>query len=292
MIKVKLNRIPTGISSLDTIIHGGFPSGSMVLLVGDVGAGNTEFAYTSAIMLSSLKNEGTKYNAAKKHLESFMTERDVLKIPGKICYISFVHSKKEILMELERSFPPEFSETLSNNLFFKDFSSIYFKTSISPALNVEGNTDINILKSVGGVKGLLKELVYILDSNAPHNLVIIDSLTNLIRICNRSMDWQDLISFLEDLQQRSKKWDGLVYLPLGKNIFGIMKEEEVMDVADGVLMFEWVQEGFSRQQTMYIKKFRGLMPHLTKDNIMRFDTKVTNTDGFVVVNVKRISGRK
>lgn len=41
-----------------------------------------------------------------------------------------------------------------------------------------------------------------------------------------------------------------------------------------------------------MKKFRGLMPYVAKDNIVRFDTMVTDTDGFMVINVKRISGRK
>lgn len=292
MIKIKLSRIPTGISSLDSIIKGGFPSGSLVLLIGDVGAGNREFAYTSAVMLSLLKSDPAMYNAMKQQLGTLLMEKEELKLTSGICYISFIHSKDEILMELERSFPPGYANALSNNMFFKDFSSMYFKTSISPALCVEDTTSINILKSVGGVRGLLNELVSVLEANAPNNLVIIDSLTNLIRICNKSMNWQELISFLEDLQQRAKKWDGLVYLLLGRGIFESMKEEEVMDVADGVLIFEWIRETFSIQQTMYMKKFTGLMPHLTKDNIVRFDSMVTNTDGFVVINVKRISGRK
>ena len=292
MIKIKLNRIPTGISSLDTIIKGGFPSGSLVLLIGDVGAGNREFAYTSAVMLSQLKNDAARYNAMKGQLDHLLVEKEELKLTSGVCYISFIHSKEQILMELERSFPPGYATALSDNMFFEDFSSVYFKTSISPALSIEDNPSMNVLKCVGGVRGLLRELVSILDSHAPDSLVIIDSLTNLIRICNQSMNWNDLVSFLEDLQQRSKRWDGLVYLLLGKGIFESTIEEEVMDVADGVLIFEWVKETFSMQQTMSIKKFTGLMPHLTKDNIARFDDMVTNTDGFVVINVKHISGRK
>jgi len=63
-------------------------------------------------------------------------------------------------------------------------------------------------------------------------------------------------------------------------------------VVDGVMVFEWFEEGFSRQQAMYMKKFRGVMPHIARDFIIRFNTMVTNTDGFVVTNVKRIFGRK
>jgi hypothetical protein len=41
-----------------------------------------------------------------------------------------------------------------------------------------------------------------------------------------------------------------------------------------------------------MKKFRGVMPHIARDYIIRFNTMVTNSDGFVVTNVKRIFGRK
>ncbi|HIH27133.1 MAG TPA: hypothetical protein HA256_03965, partial [Methanoregulaceae archaeon] len=51
-------RMPTGIPSLDPVLDGGIPPGSVVLLLGDVGAGNTEFVYSSLISLVALKKRG------------------------------------------------------------------------------------------------------------------------------------------------------------------------------------------------------------------------------------------
>ena len=42
-------RMPTGISSLDPILEGGVPPGSVILLLGDLGAGNSEFVYSSVV---------------------------------------------------------------------------------------------------------------------------------------------------------------------------------------------------------------------------------------------------
>ena len=50
-------RIPTGVSDFDTMIQGGFPAGSVILLIGDVGAGQREFAYTSASKLAIVKDD-------------------------------------------------------------------------------------------------------------------------------------------------------------------------------------------------------------------------------------------
>ncbi len=288
MISINLTRLPTGIPTFDSIIKGGFPSGSLVLLTGDVGAGNIEFAYTSAAMLSMLKGSPDKYRQVKEQLGVLMTTKDEeLKLPEKICYISFTRSKEDILKELNHSFSPELVSVLSENMIFEDLS----QSSVFPGKDI-GWMSMNSFRSVDEERELLNKLTTILDTCATNNLVIIDSLTSLFHACNRHMTWNDRISFLEEVQRKSKKWDGLVFLLLGKGIFESMKEEDMMDVADGDLVFEWFEEGFARQQAMYMKKFRGVMPHIARDFIIRFDTMVTNTEGFVVTNVKRIFGRK
>ncbi len=286
--KWKLNKIPTGILSFDPMIRGGVPSGSLVLLVGEVGAGNTEFAYSSASNLFLLKNDQTVYNSAKAQLEIYLTKEENLKIPDSVCYISFTHSKEDILRELEYAFPTEFARAWNSTGFiFKDFSAF---SSVSPTWDIEGEW-----QSIKGMKGegklyLMRELISALEFHAPNSLVIIDSLNKLIRASG--LDWNDFISLLEDIQKKSKKWDGMVYLLLGRGMVEKAKEEEMMDIVDGVLAFGWTEEGFTRQQTMHMKKFRGLLPIIAKENIVRFDTSITNIDGFVVTNVKRISGRR
>lgn len=288
MINITLNRIPTAIPTLDTIIRGGFPSGSLVLLIGEVGAGSTEFAYTCAVMHSMIKKNPDKLKSLKDQLNILLQKDESLKFPGKICYISLMHSKEDVMAELGHTFPPEFASALSENMFFRDLSP----NSLFPPGNKEDWGSINALRSVDEEREIMNQLVSTLDANAPGNLVIIDSLTSLFHSCNRHMTWNDRISFLEELQRKSKKWDGLVFLLIGKGIFESMKEEEMMDVADGALVFEWFEEGFARQQAMYMKKFRGVMPHIARDFITRFDTMVTNSEGYVVTNVKRIFGRK
>lgn len=288
MITITLNRTPTGISTLDSIIKGGFPSGSLVLLIGDVGAGNTEFAYTCAVMHSMMKKNPENLKSVNDQLNMLLQKDESLKFPERICYISFTHTKEDIMDELGHTFPPEFASVLSENMIFSDLS----QNSLFPTSNKEDWVSLKALRSVDEEREIINELVSTLDASAPNSLVIVDSLTSLFHSCNRFMSWNDSISFLEELQRKSKKWDGLVYLLLGRGIFESMKEEEMMDVVDGVLVFEWFEEGFSRQQAMYMKKFRGVMPHIARDFIIRFNTMVTNTDGFVVTNVKRIFGRK
>ena len=287
MIYISFTRIPTGIPTLDTIIKGGFPSGSLVLLTGEVGAGNTEFAYTSAAMLSILKSNPERFRMLKEQLSILIMKDEEMRLPEKICYISFSHSKEDILTEFKHAFSPELISELSEKMIFTDMSP----ASVFPC-NGDEWLCIKTLRSLDEESQFLKKLISILDTCAPNSVVIIDSLNSLIHSCNRLMTWCDTISFIEELQRKSKKWDGLVYLMLGRGILDNNKEEEIMNITDGVLVFEWFIEGFSRQQAMYMTKFRGIMPHIARDNIVRFDTTVTNNEGFVVTNVKRIFGKK
>lgn len=50
-----IQRIPTGVADFDSIIGGGMPVGSVVLLLGDVGGGGLEFALTSAAKIGIVK---------------------------------------------------------------------------------------------------------------------------------------------------------------------------------------------------------------------------------------------
>ncbi|MCG2759044.1 MAG: hypothetical protein L6263_11510, partial [Desulfobacteraceae bacterium] len=88
MIKITLNRTPTAIPTLDTIIRGGFPSGSLVLLIGEAGAGSTEFAYTSAALHSMLKKNPDIKRSATDQLKILLQKDENLKFPETICYIS------------------------------------------------------------------------------------------------------------------------------------------------------------------------------------------------------------
>jgi predicted ATP-dependent serine protease len=43
----RVRKVPTGIADLDSIVDGGLPSGSTILLCGDIGAGMQEYVYTA-----------------------------------------------------------------------------------------------------------------------------------------------------------------------------------------------------------------------------------------------------
>ncbi|MEM2925432.1 MAG: ATPase domain-containing protein [Methanocellales archaeon] len=280
-MEVQFKKIPSGITSLDSVIGGGFPIGSLALLLGESGAGHIEFAYTSAIKLSIQNANSTLF-----------AQNNVV-IPKKILYISLTRSKSDVLSELAISFAPSYYEAVRKNIQFKDLSKIYFKKSSVPySWFSYTNASIEDLKRVNHERNLLEALVCCLNEDALDSLVIIDSITALARSCAESPYWKDLISFLRGLQKISKHWNGLIYALMNSKIFDTQFQEEIIDCVDGALIFEWEESGaYQRQRTMYIKKFRGLMPHLEQHNIVKFETKITPDLGFEVSNIRQLFGR-
>lgn len=278
--------MPTGIISLDSVLKGGFPAGSFVMLLGEIGAGNAEFAYTSVLSLLELHQN-----------ENFSGAFGNSVLPEKICYISLTRSWEDVHDEIGRGFPEDLYE-ISSKIDFKDFSEEYFsRTSVptewvttGPALTFD-----SLREKVSG-KGLISEMVTYLDENAPKSVVIIDSVTALAEYCanpEHSADWSDIISFFRGLQKISKEWGGMVYALLTAGILNNSLQEQVMDCADGVLIFEWDDFGAAkRQRVMHVKKFRGLLPQLERANLVKFETSVTTDHGFAISKVKQVGWQR
>ncbi|QLH74346.1 MAG: recombinase RecA [Methanomassiliicoccales archaeon] len=274
-------RIPTGVADFDSIIKGGMPPGSVVLLLGDLGAGQNEYVITSAAKLSIVKESP---ESATFYLGSMLREK---LMPDKICYVTFSRSKEDILQEIKMSFNSDFYESFAKNVIFKDFSNSYFRQTLVPrGWTGEG---ASALFSNNGEENLLEGLVTYLDENAKGNMVIIDSLTDLL--LSTKIEVQDLIAVLKGMQRISKKWGGVIYLLMTKDVVDEKKQRMIMDSVDGALVFEWSKVGTSsrRQRYIHVEKFMSILPHLDKERVARFATTVTAQSGLVVIDTERIA---
>src|SRR5512137_1103349 len=119
-------RVPTGVADFDSIIQGGMPLGSVVLLLGDVGGGGLEFALTSAAKIGIVK----EFPDTRSFMLGDAGKAGML--PDKMCYVTFSKSKDDILRDVKMSFNRDFYESLKTGLLFKDFSKDYFMHTLVP----------------------------------------------------------------------------------------------------------------------------------------------------------------
>jgi KaiC/GvpD/RAD55 family RecA-like ATPase len=273
-----LRKVPTGIADLDSIVDGGFPEGSLVLLLGDIGAGTQEYVYTAASKIAIVR----QHPELRHYFLGQACEDSVL--PERICYATFSRSREAILQELGASFNPEFFTAFRDLALFRDFSAAYFRNSVIPTSWTQQENPFESRS-----ENVLEGLVSFLDENARGSLVVVDSLTDLVE--GEAVEMRDLVTTVKGLQRATKEWGGITYLLLTRGILEKRFEQMVIDSVDGCLTFEWRTYAHSsnRQRYMYIEKFTSVLPHLKRDKIARFPTMVTSNQGLVVVYMERIS---
>jgi KaiC/GvpD/RAD55 family RecA-like ATPase len=276
-----VQRIPTGVADFDSIIQGGLPAGSVVLLLGDVGGGGHEFALTSAAKIGIVK----EFPDTRTFMLGDAGKNGVL--PDKMCYITFSRSRNDILQDVKLSFNKDFYESLKANLLFKDFSKDYFMHTVVPTSWLDSEETQGIFSDKKN-DGLLESLVDFLDVNAPKSMVIMDSLTDLV--VSETVPFQDVIALLKGIQRMAKKWNSVFYLVLTDEILDRKRQQMIIDSVDGVFKFEWAKfhHTSKRQRYLYVEKFMSVLPHLDQERIARFATLITSQSGFVVINTERV----
>lgn len=266
-------KMPTGISSLDPMMEGGIPPGSVILLLSEIGAGSYEFIYSSILSIASKKN-----NKAVP---------DTLLLPSSIRYVTFTKMSDDVKREMKLSFYDDLLEGL-DSIQFEDLSQLYFDASVVP-IDWYSKGDIVTRLQSRNNRDILSQLSQIFTTGATNNLFVLDSLTDLATQYTGTSRWGDLMAFMRGLQRIAKQLNSTIYLPLARGILDVKNEREIADIADAVILFNWEESSAARRQrVMYFEKFRGLMPHLEEKDLVKFSVRISSAIGFEVSNIRVI----
>ena len=267
-------RMPTGIASLDPILDGGVPPGTLTLLFGDIGAGHYEFAYSSTV--NSLAEMHRVPGAG-------------ILYPKKILYITFTRLEADIRHEIVQSFPTGSVPGGMEGIAFEDLSDLYFDRSIVPDSWYSRSDTLTRLQKRSEHANIFMRLTEIFAAAEPETMIILDSITDIATQTNLPNLWADLTGFLRGLQRFAKTKRLAIYLLLSRGIIEQAKEIELADIADAVFLFRWEEStGSRRQRVMYFEKFRGVMPHLEEQDLVKFAVRISTTGGFEVSNIRMV----
>jgi KaiC/GvpD/RAD55 family RecA-like ATPase len=272
MQELKRQKMPTGIKSLDPILGGGVPVGSVILLLGDLGAGNYEFVFSSLVnTLNARKGSAQKGTIA----------------PKEVRYITFTRLKEDVKQEIINSLCIENIQTLVDTIQFDDLSEHYFDGSMVPDEWYCKGDMITRLQKQSGHESIFVQISHVINAAQAGSLVVLDSVTEIATPCNTPALWNNLTGFLRGLQRVAKQRNITMYLLLSRGILDSSKERELADITDAVLLFKWEESpGARRQRVMYFEKFRGVMPHLEERDLVKFAVRISTSSGFEVSNIR------
>lgn len=276
-----MNRIPFGVRRLDSTIGGGAPPGSVVLLSGEPGAGSREFMYTSAMMSAVASVDEDLFDL---YYGSLASNADP---PDEVHYVSFTHDERKIEREMTMTMDDEVVEEGLKNVTFHDLSPEYFRLSPVPrewyAETTQTIADLGQHQDRSSVPEALGDA---LNEHASGNLVVIDSLTDLVGSLDE-FSWSDVSVLLRGLARISFQWEGLVLVHVNTETLSDLEHGQLIDAADGTLVFSWEQGGSSLARVMVVKQFRGVLSRLEEEEIVRFETDISDA-GFDISDVRKI----
>ena len=275
-------RIPFGISRLDSMIGGGAPRGSVVLLAGESGAGAREFLYTSATMSAVLEADADLADLyyGESHPRS---ER-----PSGIHYVSFTSTEAAIREEMRYTMADELVDATDGEIDFFDLSESYFRQSPVPTAWYAARTPrIDSLGEYHDREDVLDALGAYLDAHGSDSLVAIDSLTDLVSVPDEELDWTDVTLLLKGLKRAATRWGGVILLLVNLDAIDEQGLGGLMEASDGSLLFRWETGGNERTRTMFVQQFRGVLSRLEEENIITFETEI-HDGGFDITDVRKI----
>ncbi|MFB6303897.1 MAG: RAD55 family ATPase [Haloferacaceae archaeon] len=275
-------RLPLGVARLDDVLGGGAPPGSVVLLVEESGAGAREFLYTSAAMNALARTDEDLFDL---HYGELSPETE---LPDEIHYLSFTTGREYIEREMGFTMNEEIVDAATEAIEFRDFSPEYFQLSPVPRQWYLGKTRsmTELARSERG-DDELEAMGDYLSRHAPGNLVLIDSVTDLVAAISDEMTWSDIAMVMKGLKKAANRWGGLIVLLVNRETLGDTELGGLVDAASGTLVFEWETGGSKRARTMVVKQFRGVLSRLESENIVRFETEIHEA-GFDISDVRKI----
>lgn len=277
-----MERLPFGVQQLDSIINGGAPAGSVVLLSGEAGAGSREFIHTSALINGLARTDEELFDLYYGSLSDDAT------LPSEVHYLSLTASKQELDAEMRLAMSDDVVDAGMDAITFHDLSERYFHMSPVPRQWYADKTPtIKDLRARHEREDLLGALGMKLSNVAPNNLVVIDSLSDLVSALGDDIDWADISFLVSGLQKAAHAWGGLILLHINPETLSETRYGQLVDAAHGTMEFAWESGGSTRARTLVVKQFRGVLSQIEDENIVQFETELGEA-GFDISDVRKI----
>jgi KaiC/GvpD/RAD55 family RecA-like ATPase len=214
-----MKKYSTGITPLDAQLGGGFPSGSLILLLEEPGAGADVFSFHFAV--AGINNN------------------------EKVLYITTNDTKDQILQNIKLYF------ALENGVADK----IEFIDLVSPRLIQHTDSKSDVKSFLRQMKHDPLKHVKTIIANSDHERVILNSLAYFVLNYNT----EDVVELINEMSLTAKKNDSVVLLLMTKGIADDRLENTIKFMADGIIEMTINESGNEIQRLLKILKLKRVL---------------------------------
>ncbi len=214
-----MKKYSTGITPLDAQLGGGFPSGSLILLLEEPGAGADVFSFHFAV--AGINNN------------------------QKVLYITTNDTKDQILQNIKLYF------ALENGVADK----IEFIDLVSPRLIQHTDSKSDVKSFLRQMKHDPLKHVKTIIANSDHERVILNSLAYFVLNYNT----EDVVELINEMSLTAKKTDSVILLLMTKGIADDRLENTIKFMADGIIEMTINESGNEIQRLLKILKLKRVL---------------------------------
>jgi archaellum biogenesis ATPase FlaH len=209
-------------------------------------------------------------------------------VPEAVHYISFTERERQLCDEMSLTMDDSIVEAAVESVTFHDLSTEYFHLSPVPREWYTDRADsISDLGQTRDRQGLPRALGDRLTEHATDTLVVIDSITDLVGAPMGDLSWDDVPVLLKGISRAASEWKGLVLVHVNREALDTRHHGRLVESADGTLVFEWESGGSTRDRTMVVKQFGGVLSRIEAEDIVQFETEIGDS-GFDISDVRKI----
>ncbi|NOY11597.1 MAG: hypothetical protein GXO67_05875, partial [Archaeoglobi archaeon] len=198
--------------------------------------------------------------------------------------ISITATEKDVRREVQLMYP-EIGQSVLEGVRIVSLAELYFQDSIIPMKWVSGKASAESLRRRDDI---LSGLIKTLDSLEDGSVVVLDSVTDLVRLSGRRLEWEDIVDLLNGLRKIGLRKDCVILALLTSSVLDPGRENELLSSSDGIAVFEWVEEKGSLSRWMHFRKLLGIMPMLEREKVSRLQIRTDPRVGFAVTTYERV----
>jgi KaiC/GvpD/RAD55 family RecA-like ATPase len=210
-------RIPTGFELLDEAFQGGFPVGSLVLLVGPPGTRKEDFLHTLSARLAKL-------NGSK------LGENQVL--PEHVWYLTLATTKESVHQDVCGKFSEDFCSAFFRKTLFRSFWEL--PESFGDLARWLQQADGKVVREAKA--RIFSDLSKFLEREAPNSILVFLPLNDFAQFFSEE-ERVEFLAFLEELAESARRWGFLILAPLVPGTLDPSFEANILSKADGLITF-------------------------------------------------------